>query len=400
VSVSVASRPRSADQPAMRSQRGAGGDRPRRAIWLGLWAWAALWALVHAPGGGFSWHYFDLAARLITGTGPAAGLHVYAAHPELQMGPLAMLAAIPLRAIAPGLGYVVAPALLTLTGPALLAVLVRAREAAHGPISRPMLLLTGVFTLPVWAEVTTHYAHLDDVLAMAFGLAALVASRRNAPVWTGLLLAGAVDAKPWALGFGALLLVLAPPTRRLAAMVAAAGIAVVWLPFLLADPATLSLTHFTIDNVDDSALRALGVNTGSTPSWDRPAQLMLGAAAGVAAIRRGRWPLVLLMVLAVRLLLDPETYPYYSSSLVLAAAAADLLSGHRRLPLWTAACASWYTANELLLPFAPATALGVLRAAFCLALIAAALVRPRSTTAASGLPAGAASTPARLAQCS
>ncbi len=87
------------------------------------------------------------------------------------MGPLAMLAAVPLRAIDPALSYVLAPALLTLTGPALLAMLVRAREGAHGRISPMMLLLTGLFALPVWTEVTTHYAHLDDVLAMALGLA-------------------------------------------------------------------------------------------------------------------------------------------------------------------------------------------------------------------------------------
>ena len=344
-----------------------------------LWVWTGLWALVHTPGGGYSWHYFDLAARLIGRSGPGAGLHIYAAHPELQMGPLAMLAAIPLRAIDPAWGYAIAPAVLTLTGPALLAVLVRARETAHGPISPAMLTLTGLFALPVWTEVTTHYAHLDDVLAMAFGLAALVASRRRGgAVLTGAMLAGAVDTKPWALGFCVLLLALKPPERLLAGSVAAAGILAVWLPFLLADPGTLSLTHFTIDNVDDSSLRALGVTSSSTPSWDRPAQLLLGAGAAVLAIRRGRWPVVLLMVIAVRLLLDPETYPYYSSGLVLAAAAADLLTRHRRLPLWTAACTAWYAANELLVPLAPASALGTLRAAFCLALVAAALI-PRPT---------------------
>ncbi len=380
LSLSVASRSRSSRRPTPGVRAALSRSGPRRVSWLILWIWDAIWALVHTPGGGYSWHYFDLAARLITGSGPSAGLHVYAAHPELQMGPLAMLAAVPLRAIDPALSYVLAPALLTLTGPALLAMLVRAREGAHGRISPTMLLLTGLFALPVWTEVTTHYAHLDDVLAMALGLAALVSSRRNAPVMTGVLLAGAVDAKPWALGFCAVLLALTPRARVVAGLVAAAGIMVVWLPFLLADPGTLSLTHFTIDNVDDSSLRALGVSSSATPPWDRPAQALLGAAAAAAAIRRGRWPLALLMVLAVRLLLDPETYPYYSSTLVLAAAAADLLTGHRRLPLWTAAGASWYAANELLLPFAPAEGLGFLRAAFCLALVGAALIPLQTDT--------------------
>ncbi len=133
----------------------------------------------------------------------------------------------------------------------------------------------------------------------------------------------------------------------------------------------MSLTHFSIDNVDDSALRALGVTTAGTPSWDRPAQLALGLTAALFALRRGRWQHVLLVVVAARLLLDPQTYPYYTSGLVLAAAVADLLTRERRLPLWTLATASWYVVNELALPFAPAEALGLLRLVVCVGILLA-----------------------------
>ena len=313
----------------------------------------------------------------------------------LQMGPLAMLAAVPIRALDPSAGRLAAPTLLTLTGPILLWALVRAREAVHGPVSQVMLLLTGVFLLPVWTEVTTHYAHLDDVLAMAFGLAALLSASRGRPLATGLLLAGAVDSKPWALGFLALLLVLPARERISAAAVASIGVALAWLPFVLTDPATLALTHFTIPNVHDSALRVLGYTGSATPWWDRPAQLLLGAAAAYGAIRRGRWPLALLTVLAVRLLLDPETYSYYSSSLLLAAAAADLLTAHRRLPLWTASAATWFALDATLSGWAPPHALGVIRAAFCLALLAAALLSPREELReAPHVPSGSREVPA------
>ena len=375
--------------PVSGSRRGEPERRRnwRTTGWVILSVCTALWALVHAPGGGYSWHYFSQAARLITGSGPGTGLHIYAAHPELQMGPLTMLAAVPLRAIDPALGYLIAPALLAITGPALLWLLVRAREAQAGPIRPAMLMLTGLLALPVWTEVTTHYAHLDDILAMTFGVAALIAARNGRAVATGLLLAAAVDSKPWALGFCILLLTLNRSGRLIGAAVTAVGIAIAWLPFILADPGTLSLTHFGIDNVDDSALRALGVHTANTPSWDRPVQFLVGAAAAVRAVRRGRWPLVLLMVIAARLLLDPETYPYYTSSLVLAAAAADLLTRHRRLPLWTGACTLWYLTNELLVPVAPPAALGALRAAFCIGLIAAAMFAPAPARPADAYPA-------------
>jgi hypothetical protein len=344
--------------------------RTRRRIWSVLWAWTGFWALVHTPGGGYSWHYFSLAARLLAGSGPSSGLHVYGAHPELQIGPLAMVVAVPIRAINPALGTFIAPLLLTATGPLLLAGLVRARDRFVEHTSPLLLLSTGTLLLPVWTEVTTHYAHLDDVLAMGFAGGAVVAARYGSAAATGLLLAAAIDSKPWAAGFVVLLLVLPRHRRWAAAAVLALGVAAAWLPFVLGDPGTVSLTHFSIDNVDDSALRALGITSAGTPSWDRPAQLLLGVTAAWFALRRGRWQHVLLVVVAARLLLDPQTYPYYTSGLVLAAAVADLLSPGRRLPLWTLGTATWYVVNELALPVAPPEALGLLRLAVCAGILA------------------------------
>jgi hypothetical protein len=40
--------------------------------------------------------------------------------------------------------------------------------------------------------------------------------------------------------------------------------------------------------------------------------LLLGAALAGVAVRRRNWPAVLLIAIAVRMLLDPETYDYYN----------------------------------------------------------------------------------------
>lgn len=189
--------------------------------------------------------------------------------------------------------------------------------------------------LPVWCQVATHFTHLDDALALAFASLAVWAVVARRPCLTGLLLAAAIDSKPWAVGFIVLILALPARDRIRSATLTAVAVALAWLPFILADPRTLAVGRFTIDNVDNSALRALGVHTANTPTWDRPAQLILALAVAVLCIRRGRWAAVPLAVVTARLLLDPQTYPYYSSGLLVCAAILDLLTRDRRLPLWT-----------------------------------------------------------------
>ncbi|WP_153536806.1 hypothetical protein [Actinomadura macrotermitis] len=140
---------------------------------------------MHEPKAGGSWHYFDLGGRLLFGNGPGTGLHLYAAHPELQFGPLSLLAAAPLSALGLVPGRFAAVALLGLSGPLMLAaVWALVPPAVRSPAR---LLWAGAFFLPVWAEVATQTAHLDDVLALGFTLGALHALRRRWPVPAGLL---------------------------------------------------------------------------------------------------------------------------------------------------------------------------------------------------------------------
>src|SRR5207247_1740458 len=109
-----------------------------------------------------------------------------------------------------------------------------------------------------------------------------------------------------------------------------------WLPFVVADPHTLSAAgRFAIVNDPGSALQALGVHMAGAPHWVRPLQLALGLALGVAAALRGRWAAALLAGVAVRIALDPGTFGYYATGLVAAALMWDLLGARLALPLST-----------------------------------------------------------------
>lgn len=152
---------------------------PRR-LWVILVAWSIGWSLLAARGGGYSWHYFAEVAHLLINPGVnGGGLHLYAAHPDLQIGPIALLVAAPLNALGPTGGTLGAELTLALLGPLLLYVLVVARRRPY-----------------------------------------LGAGR----------LAGAIDSKPWAAGFVVLIVALPSAKRWRAALLTALGVAGAWLP--------------------------------------------------------------------------------------------------------------------------------------------------------------------------
>jgi hypothetical protein len=333
--------------------------------------------LLHVRQAGQSWHFFAQGGQLLFASGPGTGLHLYAAHPVLQIGPLALAVAALLRMLGPDNGQVMAIAAMSVTGPLVLSGVWRLLPGSErGRNTR--LLFAGLLFLPVWAELTTHFGHLDDLLALCFSVAALHAISRQNPVWAGLAVAAAVDAKPWAAAFVAILLAL-PRRQWLAALAAfTGGVAVAWLPFLIADPHSLIAAQFTIPNDHSSALRVLGINAASTPSWDRTAQIVLGAVGGALAVWRGRWQAALLVALAVRILLDPGVYAYYTSGVLLGTIVVDLVVTRWRLP-WatTAAAALLYAARftHKLIPF-NLQELGELRLVFAISLPLVILAAP------------------------
>ena len=327
-----------------------------RFMWLVIAGWSGGCFAAYVTHGGTSWHYFDQArlALLDVDDHVRGGLHVYAGLPFLQFGPAAFVAAAGTAPFGPR-GLLVAQVVGVLAG---VLVLVAIRDLARR--TRPDLslieidrrtLLAGLFVIPVWSYLAVSVVHLDDVLTLLFGVLGLRAVMSDRSILAGVLLALAVDAKPWALPFAVLLVLLPRHRRRSAVLAYAAVVAVAWLPFLLGDHGTLQALRYTIPNTDYSALRVLGIDTPRTPSWDRPAQIVVGVAVGLLAVARGRWPLVLLAAMAARVVLDPGTNRYYVAGIVVGAMVWDVAGSRRSFPWWTGtACLALFAARNLLLP--------------------------------------------------
>lgn len=384
----------------------------RRWVYLALACWSAVWFVILAHRGGIDWKFFTTGTSLLFGghptviigitggpstAGPAGlpgppppgGLHIFASYPALQMGPLAYLVTGVLRQLGPDNGLVAAELFLQACG--LLIVYLVQRTAT---LTRPALdedsgfdvalLAGGAVFLVAWSELSAGFAHLDDGLALLFAVLAVYAVVTK-PVLAGVFVGLAADAKPWALVFLPVLLI--GRNRRditIAAVAALAVLAVAWLPFLIADPHSFTAGKFLIRNENNSALRALGVTANYTPSWDRPAQVLLGCALGAVAVWRGRWPAVLLLAGGARLLLDPAAHSYYTPDVMTGALLWDLLGARRSVglawasgrgvPVWT--LTSFAALNVAPLVVRDHAAQGAIRLALIAAFTVATLLLP------------------------
>lgn len=322
-------------------------------------AWAASWFAAMAWHGGMAWHFFVQGGQAMADLDdPAGGLHLYAVTPVLQIGPLAFLVAESLRVFGGRPDLLAAQVLGTAGGAYVL--------WQAGRLGRRLSPWPVVFFVPVWMYLAVASTHLDDVLALVGAVAALAAARARRAILAGLLLGLAVDAKPWALGFAALLLLLPGWRATLrGALTTVVAVALGWAPFFLADPRTSRALHFTIVTTPLSALRALGFTDPRTPPWDRPAQALFGITIGVLAVRRGRWPAVLLLAVAARIALDPGTNRYYAAGAVVGAVVWDLAGSDARFPWWTAGAAGGLFASRWI-PMPPAVH-GWITLAYCVA---------------------------------
>jgi hypothetical protein len=386
------------------------GDPLRRLPWHwpALCFWAACWFNVMIvrtrQGRGWtpSWHFSATGARLLFGGSSRAGggMALFAAHPNLQSGPLTFILAEPITWLGPHHGLYAAQMIMMALGLVLLFALERAAFVHRPDVTvgriRWTMLGGGLALLPIWAMASVYWGHFDDVLALLFSALAVWALAAGRPMSVGLCLAAAVDSKPWAAGFLALLLAIpggwsrhaprlhSPRLRALGLVLALIG--VFWLPFVLADPHTLtSLSQFSIPNTGNSALRALGVDNRGTPRWDRGAQMLFGCLLGALAVWRRRWPAVLLLGVCARLILEPNNYPYYFAGLIVGALVWDLLEAERPSPIFTVSVTAIIFA---LVPLAGTPSLqGVVKLWGLIAMAVAALVAPtaRSWSGRSGL---------------
>lgn len=327
------------------------------------------------------WQYFTWGSQVLFGSDETlriggfvaeadglGGLHLFAEHPFLQIGPPALLLAALLQ-VGPGDGIYVAGAVIQAMALTSVWCIDRAfrDRGRHLPLT---VLLGGSLVTVVWGSLS-HYRHLDDALTLTCLAAASLALTRERWVSAGLLLGLGAAAKPW--GVVVLVLVLVAPRHRdrLHALLAALGVLIAsWAPFVLADPATLGIGTYHLTASAGSPLAVLGLSDALGQSWLRPVQFLLGAFLAGWLVHRGRWPAAALVAFSLRLLLDPNVYPYYSAGIVLAALLVDTTLMRCRLPLLTI----WATMSWLATLTAPeSTALGWARVTTYVVLVIAAV---------------------------
>lgn len=344
-------------------------------------------ALQHLRGTGDDWDYFASGSELLFGhhrpyTILPGGLHLYANYPELQIGPLAFLVAMPLHLLGGNDGRVAAALLMTLVAPALVLVLERTARLVWPPtdaLSDNMTALTaflgGVLLVQAWSPLAVIYGHLDDVLVLSACSVALWAVARARPALLGTAIGLGMAAKPWGVVALPLVFALSGRARWKALGISAAISAVAWLPFVIADHATLSAIRPAVITSPASVLHLLGVPlSGGAPAWVRPVQLGAALIAGGFAVRRRRWGAVLLVGIATRIALDPQVFLYYSAGLVLAALAWDLLRSPKALPVWTLATA--VLLNDAYVVVHDPTQRAAMRLAITAAMVGAAIFAP------------------------
>lgn len=296
-------------------------------MWWVFGTWLALLGTVHGViWAGHGWVWFPQGAHLLFS---ASWSHLYAAHNDLQIGPLAFVVVAPIVFGLPRLaGEVTAMVLMSAVGLVVLAQIRRLQPVRNSQADRTFLL-AGLCFLVLWAELAVTFGHADDVLAIILTVSALCAFRSDRPYFAAVLLGLAADCKPWAVMFVPLVLLADRRDRVRAATIWIATILAAWLPFYLADHRTLSVATYRIANNLASSLRVLGENAPSTPSWDRPTQLALATMLGVVLMWRGRWSAVIVVAVAARILLDPAVTSYYDAGLLAGAVICDtvLLAG-------------------------------------------------------------------------
>lgn len=289
----------------------------------------------HVWGGGYTWHY------VVSGTQElfsSRGLHLYADHPEIQMGPLTFVTAAPFvflgrSVVARGVGMA------TLVAVGLLCLRQCERLAGTAlPFDRQRIFLwAGVLFAPAWVEIAVHWEHPDDALALLCILLALRLALADNYILAALALGLAVDFKPWAAALIGIALI--PGWQRLPIFIGtfALTVAIVWLPFLLSDPHAMRMTTFTIPNAPSSVLRVFGVSDTRTPSWCRQAQLVGGAVVTAIFVKWQRWAGVIAAAVSVRMLLDPANKNYYTGGLLLGTLLFDVAIASALIP-WSTIC--------------------------------------------------------------
>jgi hypothetical protein len=364
----------------MHHRRWRGLDRAADWRWLILPLWLGLIAALPVQrNGDGDWEFFRRGAGALLGNpilGSPGGVHLYASRPDLQIGPPALVAAVPFRLLPRPSDVDAARILMCI----ILLVVIAMTESICSTLDVPpriiarVALLGGALVIPAWVTVAVTEVHLDDVMVVGFSTAAVFFTGSKKPMWAAAAVGLAVASKPW--GIVVVPLLFQPGLRHtLRACVVAVGVAIAWwLPFL-SDPHTVTaLWHFRLDVSANSGLALLGVGPGPMPGWARPAQLVTAVLLGVLAARRGHWIGVPLVGFAVRVALDPATFAYYEAAPIIGALIWDMSRSRSGVPWATGIAVAGFAissgaGNDLLG--------AAVHALTCLALVVSVLVQRR-----------------------
>lgn len=293
--------------------------------------WMVVVALMHLRTSGWSWHYIQTGTHQIFST---QALHLYADHPELQMGPATFLVSSPFVLLVPSpLGHVLAMMAICVVGLLCLRE-VRLLTGTAWAVRERTFFAAAILFVPAWIEIAVRWEHPDDALALFCVVLALRFALTTRYLSSAIALGVAADFKPWAVAFIPILLLSGRRYWLIGSVVWLGTVMVAWLPFLVFDHNTLRITSFAIANDPASALRALGFSNSSTPTWCRAAQLIGGALAAALLICRGRWAGIIAVVVAIRILMDPAAKNYYEGGLLLGTIAFDVILAASLIP-WT-----------------------------------------------------------------
>lgn len=296
--------------------------------------------------------YFVTAFRNMTGRD---GLYVYHWMKAIQSGPVSLLA----YGFCSVLGRRWFTLVVAIVGMIVVWMVTDIRRRRSLPARPLVLAVGGLVTVLEWRSLGT-WGHLDDALALLMVVGVLVAhERRRSPV-AAYLLGLSLAIKPWAVMFLPLTVdpaALAPGTpwrRRLAGPVVAMAVGgAFWLPFVIASPDTLAGIRPGLSIARDSVLHLVTRQTGGVSAALRISQLVLGMAAVTWTVRRGHRSCALLAGVAVRLLFEAATWPYYTAAFVLGAYLWDSHESRSRWPWATLASAVlllqpwWFEAYDL-----------------------------------------------------
>lgn len=272
-------------------------------------------------GGRGDWDYFvDLGRSLLT----EDRLGFYRIHGDAQTGALSLLAAAAFS-VSWSNGFVLAVVLTGALGLTLVVVLERwptfETEDLELYDRRMATLLSGTL-LGVWWGQLGATGHLDDAAVLAAAVLALRSHLAGHTRTSGLIVGLSLGFKPWAVFFIPLTLdmrrahreYLIPQPGLCSAIVLGLG---AWLPFIIAEPSTLTRLRATVLVADDSALRLLGLEDLGPTAGLRIVQLVAGTALVLGFVMTRRAHASLAAAVAVRVLVDPGTWNYYSVGLVL-----------------------------------------------------------------------------------